>query len=567
VVVKFGVPIATITVPAEGGTTTRTSDFSGSTTALGDSIELWRGNTLLAKDIRITNGTWMAKDIKLDAGLNQKVDVFVRQDNQSSERTTRTVTVVPNKVKIDSPKGTQNMGSLMRVSGVGAVSGDKIVLQRRGGHAYDFPPVEVDDYGHWTTNQAHNLVQDQTLAAVARAGVGLYSAPSDAITPTLLYTTAPHFTEPQAGDRTGTKPICKGLARAGSTVTVAQWFNGASVLATTVADADGRWEVQSTVALPAGANWMQARDTLAGQHSEWRRSECFQVTSAVADFTPPIVDFPKPGEEVGLKTAFSGRGLAGAEVHVYKKGVGSVPLATFTVGRNGRWSGSLNQPLPIGDYTFSVNQERDSVKSGWLMPDRTVKIVQLPAGFAKPAITSPESNSGKILESNPEITGTGLAGSTLYVYRDNSVNIVAQTHVQANGQWKTRCTNNLALGDRKLAAQQHRDGSVSAGSGILIHIKIGTDPLPPLITNILPEDDVPHNLVLEGKAMPGARVNLYKHGIPTVIGTGIADKDGVWTIKLYNLPLGEFIFNGKTVHGTVASGWMALFKVYIHNFG
>ncbi|MFW9078178.1 hypothetical protein ACOI9X_02695 [Pseudomonas sp. P2757] len=566
VAMRFGVPTATITMPPEGGTTTRTSDFSGTTTALGDTVELWRGNTLLAKDIRITNGTWMAKGIKLDVGLDQEIDVLVRQDAHQSEAITRTVKVVPEKLIFDAPQNGQNISAQMWFSGSGAFPGDNVILRRVGAN-HDFAPVLVDAFGHWATKLQHNMVATDKITAFARAGAGLDSALADQITPKLLYAIAPHFTEPQAGDRTGTKPIFKGLARPRSTVTISQWYNGASELAKIVADDEGRWEVQSTVALLAGGNWVQARDALGGQHSEWRRSEYFEVRAAVTGFTPPIVDFPKQGEEVGLKTAFSGRGLAGADVHVYKKSVG-VPLATFTVDRDGRWSGSLAQSLQIEDFTFSVRQERDTVISGWLVPDRTVKIVQLPAGFAKPVISLPVDDPNQTLEPNPWAAGKGVPGATLRLYADGVPGVaIAETRVHADGNWATRFKNVLAAGAHKITAQQERDGKLSAWSGIVIDFNVGTLPLPPIITNIHPEDDVPHNLVLEGKAMPYARVNLYKHGVNSVIGTGIADKDGVWTIKLYNLPLDEFIFNGKTVHGTVESGWMALFTVYIHNLG
>uniref|UniRef100_UPI003CF54593 hypothetical protein n=1 Tax=Pseudomonas sp. TWP3-1 TaxID=2804631 RepID=UPI003CF54593 len=567
VVVKFGVPIATITVPAEGGTTTRTSDFSGSTTALGDSIEFWRGNTLLAKDIRITNGTWMAKGIKLDVGRDQKIDVLVRQDAHQSEAITRTVTVVPEKLIFDAPQNGQNISAQMWFSGAGAFPGDNVILKRVGAN-HNFTPVPVNAFGQWATRLQHNMVATDKITAFARAGAGLDSALADQITPKLLYTTAPHFTEPQAGDRTGTKPICKGLARAGSTVTVAQWFNGASVLATTVADADGRWEVQSTVALPAGANWMQARDTLAGQHSEWRRSEYFEVRPVSSKFTAPTANFPRRGQDVSLSPAISGRGLSGAVVHVYKSGAGNSPLGTFLVGRNGTWEGSLTTVLPLGTIIFETLQVRDGANSEWTLPGAlTVNVVDVKGRLGTPVISEPLHDTVTLLEPNPKLAGRGFPGALIKVYLDNAQTIIAETRVKADGQWETRCDRVLAAGAHKLSAHHELDGG-SAGSGFWVDFKIGPQPLPPLITNIPLDGDVPHNLVLEGKAMPGARVNLYKHGIPTVIGTGIADKDGVWTIKLYNLPLGEFIFNGKTVHGTVESGWMAsVLAVSIHNFG
>lgn len=289
VAVKFVMPTADITVPSEGGPTPRVSTFSGTTTARSGTVELWIGGAPLRTNIAITNGIWSAPGINLATGP-KAVNVYIRDGGDLSAATIRNVKVVPEKLKIDSPLTNQYIGRQLRISGVGAFPGDQVVVQRLGA-PYNFPPVTVDERGYWTTNVQHNMVAGNTIVAIARAGAGLDSETSDQIIPKLLHT-APQITQPQAGDRVGTKPVFSGRARPEATVTIAQWFNNTNVLVTAKALADGYWEAQSTVTLAEGGGWVLVRDTLNGQPSEWRRSERFEVRAMTAAPAPPSIQYP-----------------------------------------------------------------------------------------------------------------------------------------------------------------------------------------------------------------------------------------------------------------------------------
>lgn len=561
VAVKFGVPTAAVTVPAEGGRTPRVSTFSGTTTATSGTVELWLGNTLLADKIVINAGTWSARGIQLAAGL-KAVLVYIRDGVDLSVATTRNVKVVPEELKIDSPLTGQNIGRQLWISGVGAFPGDQVIVKRLGA-PHDFPPVTVDEHGHWTTYFQHNMTATNTIAAIARAGAGLDSDVSDPITPKLLHAPS-HITQPQAGDRVGTKPIFAGLARPRATVTIAQWFNSAIVLATTVAGDDGYWEVQSTVALAEGGARVKMRDTHDAQHSEWRESERFEVKAAVADFAAPILDFPREGQNMGLQPVLSGRGLPGAKVLVYDS-LRQQVLGEFLVARDGSWSGTLNKQFPPGDLVCSVRQQRDGVYSKWMVPDRTFKVIQVPAGFAEPVIIDPVNYPASGIEPNPRMAGTGFPGAVLKVYFQDTSTVIAETRVRANGHWETRCKSDLAEGFHQLAAQQELDGTVSEWSGI-IDVKVRPFPSEPV--GISPTDeDVSHNLVVQGKAMPGATLDFY--WIPSLryLGTATANADGCWITKLYGLPLGESCFKARAMVGGAVSQWTPEIKVNIHDFG
>ncbi|MDL5593185.1 hypothetical protein QS468_10760 [Bacillus subtilis] len=289
VAVKFGVPTADITVPPEGGPTPRVSTFSGTTTARSGTVELWIGGAPLRTNIAITNGIWSAPGINLATGP-KAVNVYIRDDGDLSAATIRNVKVVPEKLKIDSPLTNQYIGHQLWISGVGAFPGDQVIV-RRLQTSLDFPPVTVDSRGYWTTSVRHDMTASSRVVAIARAGAGLDSETSDQIIPKLLHK-APQITQPQAGDRVGTKPVFSGLARPEATVTIAQWFNNTNVLATAKARADGYWEAQSTVALAEGGGWVLVRDTLNGQPSEWRRSERFEVRAMTAAPAPSSIQYP-----------------------------------------------------------------------------------------------------------------------------------------------------------------------------------------------------------------------------------------------------------------------------------
>lgn len=565
VAVKFVIPTADITVPPEGGPTPRVSTFSGTTTARSGTVELWLGGAPLRTNIAITNGNWSASGINLAAGL-KAVEVYIRDGGDLSAATTRNVKVVPVKLKIDSPLTNQNIGRQLRISGVGAYPGDQVIV-RRLQTSLDFPPVTVDSRGYWTTSVQHDMTASSRVVAIARAGAGLDSETSDQIIPKLLHT-APHITQPQAGDRVGTKPVFSGLARPGATVTIAQWFNNTIVLATASAAADGHWEKQSTVALAEGGGWVLVRDTLNAQPSEWRKSERFEVKAVVADFAAPILDFPQETQEVGLQPVLSGRGLPGAKVLVYKKGVGSEVLGEFLVARDGNWQGALNKQLPPGDFVCSVRQQRDGAYSKWMVPDRMFNVIQMSAGFARPVIIKPVNNSAFGIEPNPEITGTGFPGANLEVYFHATTTVIAETTVQPNGHWVTRCKSDLAEGPHRLAAQQELDGKVSAWSGIVTNVNVRANPSDPVCTSPTDGEDVSSNLVLRGRAMPGAELDLYwLPGGNYLEGVGIANKDGFWIIKMYGLPPGESSYKARARLGGAVSGWTPEIKVNIQNFG
>ncbi|PCR97823.1 hypothetical protein CP336_04420 [Pseudomonas fluorescens] len=565
VAVKFGVPTADVTVPAEGGRTPRVSVFSGTTTAQSGTVELWLETTLLRNNIAITNGAWGTSGITLGVGP-KAVLVYIRDGIDLSAPTTRNVIVVPEKLKIDSPLTNQNFGRQMRVSGVGAFPGDQVIVRRLGA-PHNFPPVTANEHGQWTTNLQHNMVAGNTLAAIARAGAGLDSDVSEPIIPKLLH--APqHFTQPQAGDRTGTKPVFAGLVRPQATVTIAQWFNSEIVLATTVANVDGYWEVQSTVALAEGGAWVQMRDTLDGQHSEWRKSERFEVKSVALHFPAPTLIYPHEGEKVSRRTLVSGRGLAGALVRVYRRGVGSDVLGEFLVGRAGNWSGHLNKDIATGSFVISVWQSRDGFDSDWMVPDRTVEVVEVPLDFGTPIFLEPPPDTTLPLEIRPGFRGTGYSGAVVKVFEGET--FLGEATVDARGDWSLRCAIDLAVqtDPHTVRARQYLGDHVSDWSSEATQFSVsGRTLYPPIAVDPMNRDYVSPNPVIYLTAMPGSMVSLFPELTTNKIGTGFADASGLCVIPLYDLPPGRYVVRGKTEKEGIVTGWMTPLELDVVDIG
>lgn len=570
VTVRLAPPV--ISVPAQNDRPARKSVFSG-TASYGGTIELYHEGEALPfiKDIFVhADGNW-EQEVELPVGGPKTVIAKVRKTPHLSAPFERIVTVVPVAPVIDTPRTGEALGAVLRISGFG-YPGDTIRVYRRT-HWYDLGSTTVTSSGTWTYSRIHNMVEGDGITALAEASAGLVSVDSAMPAPALLLNSAPQITEPLAGDWVGVWPLYSGLATPGASIAVASWFNAEDVLApSTVADAHGRWAVTGNKDLPEDAARVKVRQTLDSKASEWVESGRFIVERKTAQFEAPSVHYPSVGQEVGRRPMFAGTGVPGAEIIIVKQGDLNTVLGKTLVDRHGKWALHSQIELPVVDalYTYSVRQSRDDVVSAWLLPERTVKVIQVLDGFAKPTIDKPEDDEAQVLERRPVFSGTGMPGAEVKVYQVGTDTIYATATVDAQGSWSARCVIELPVLEiaYEITARQFMDGQYSNWIDAVRRFKVAEILERPVIVSPVKETSVPPRAVIRGTAMPGVEVRLYKSGDGiTVWGSGIADVQGHWVIVAKELPLGDFTMVGRGYKDTLISGWVPELKLVVVNAG
>ena len=555
--VKVRVPRPGITVPAPNGKPPRTSTFSGTTTASQGTVELSiKGESQpFIRDIPLKpDGSWEATHT-LTVGL-KTIEARLRQKTYLSDPLERVITVVPAEPVVDTPRNGEAVGRLLRISGFG-YPGDTVQIWRRGPHLQAIGNTVVTPAGKWSAYVPHGLTETVAISALARFE-GHDSSISLPVNLPVL-TPAPQITEPLHDDWVGVRPLYSGLATPGASITVASWFNATDVQApVTEADVDGRWSVVGNKDLPVGAARVIVRQTLDGKASEWAESERFMVERKVDQFEAPTVHFPQMGQETGRWPMFSGAGEPGAEILICRVNDPNTVLATPRVDRHGKWAVRSQVELPVAEsfYTYSVRQSRDGVSSKWLLPNPTVKVIQVSDSFQKPIIDLP---AGLTLETRPLFFGRGMPGAELRVYRHDFSLELATTRVDAQGNWSVRCAVDLFAPNpsHSIVAQQITDGQYSAWSDVSSPFQVAEKIDPPVILSPAEGALISPREVIRGTAIPGVEVRLYIAGIPSVVrGKGVADALGQWVIVLDGLPLNEVTLGGKGYKDDLQSIWM-----------
>ncbi|QVV61185.1 BapA/Bap/LapF family large adhesin [Leclercia sp. Colony189] len=343
-----------------------------------------------------------------------------------------------------------------------------------------------------------------------------------------------------SGQRTDdTLPVLTGTSEANARVQV---FEGDILLGTATADASGNWSIALTTPLTnATHNFTALATDAAGNVSD--PSNTFSLT---VDTQPPAVPvLVSVVDDVGAVTTLtsgqltndarptlSGTAEAGATVSIYD---GTLLLGSVVADANSAWSFTPTTPLADGLHTLTVTAT-DAVGN-----------VSLPtAGFtvnvdatapAAPVITSvvddvgsiqgPVINGNPTNDTRPTLDGTAEAGAIVRIY--DGTTLVGEVTANAQGQWTlAQTTTALTNGVHNFTATAtDAAGNLSAASPVTA---ITVDTIAP---------GAPGGLtVLEsggrinGTAEAGSTVTILGTDNVTVLGTGVADAGGRFSIAL-----------------------------------
>ncbi|WP_047624953.1 BapA/Bap/LapF family large adhesin [Enterobacter sp. ZOR0014] len=369
-----------------------------------------------------------------------------------------------------------------------------------------------------------------------------------------------------------TTPTLNGTATANATVTV---YENGQPIGTALADGTGAWSFTPSTPLSSGSHtWTATVTDAAGNVSP--ASPGFTL---VVDTTPPNAPVISQAiDDVGSITGPITSGqttddtvprLVGtsepfATVNIYE---GTTLVGTGTADGTGNWSILLNTTLTTGAHSFTAQATDAAGNTSVSSASFSLTIDTTPP--ALPVLTSilddvgnaatPVANGGLTNDSQPTLSGTAEAGSTLKIF-DNGVQIGSVT--ATGGAWSFTPSPALGNGSHNLTfTATDAAGNVSAPTaGYVINVDT-LAPAAPVISSVI--DDVgsvtgpvtgPTNdtrPTLSGTAEANATVRIYD-GI-TLVGTVTADASGNWTLPQTTTTLTQGTHN-FTATATDAAG-------------
>ncbi|GER09894.1 Ig-like domain-containing protein [Variovorax boronicumulans] len=375
-------------------------------------------------------------------------------------------------------------------------------------------------------------------------------------------------TADNAGDIQGTiahggitddrQPDFRGQGTPGDTIVIRD--NGTEIGRTTVAE-NGLWEFTPSTDLLEGhhAITVVARNA-AGEESEPSAAFNFEidvtppdasrlavtgVADAVGGVTGNVASGATTDDARPLLSGIS-TGVPGHTVTVMvRDATGTHELGQATIGENGQWTFQVEAPLAAGRNTFML-VERDAAGNETAPTGRYQ--VNVETGRPEvPSIQNVKDDVGEVHmlqkgevtdDARPTIIGTAQAGTTVKVYDHGTY--LGETVTDPTGTWHFTPDVPLADGPHDITATATNAlGQTSDATGIW-NFSVDTQP-PGQVTGLEVIDDVggktgpllngdttdDNKPTLNGKAEPGATVNVYDNGVK--IGEAPVDAHGDWT--------------------------------------
>lgn len=369
-----------------------------------------------------------------------------------------------------------------------------------------------------------------------------------------------------------TTPTLNGTATANATVTV---YENGQPIGTALADGTGAWSFTPSTPLSSGSHtWTAIVTDAAGNVSpaspgftlvvDTTAPNAPVISQAIDDvgsITGPITSGQTTDDTV---PRLVGTSEPFATVNIYE---GTTLVGTGTADGTGNWSILLNTTLTTGAHSFTAQATDAAGNTSVSSASFSLTIDTTPP--ALPVLTSilddvgnaatPVANGGLTNDSQPTLSGTAEAGSTVKIF-DNGVQIGSVT--ATGGAWSFTPSPALGNGSHNLTfTATDAAGNVSAPTaGYVINVDT-LAPAAPVISSVI--DDVgsvtgpvtgPTNdtrPTLSGTAEANATVRIYD-GI-TLVGTVTADASGNWTLPQTTTTLTQGTHN-FTATATDAAG-------------
>ena len=346
------------------------------------------------------------------------------------------------------------------------------------------------------------------------------------------------------------QPTLTGTGVVGDTISI---YNNGVLLDSVVVGNTGTWSY-TTPDLPEGSNVLTIRETdPAGNQSGPSADftivvDSISTTPVITSVTDNVGNTATPvasGSETNDATpTLSGTADANSIVTIFD---GATQIAVVTADGTGAWSFTPETALVEGPHAFTV-QATDPQGNLSLVSDPWSVVVDLTAPTV-PTLDTVSDNvpggvtgnltSGQATNDNtPTISGTGQAGSTIYIMNNGTQ--LGTTTVDVNGNWSFTPTTPLDDGSYSLRAYAtDAAGNASANSSVFAFTVDTAGPGVPVVTSVI-DDVAPTTGTLtsgnstndarptfNGTGDVGSTVHVIVDG--NEIGTAVVNAQGSWT--------------------------------------
>ena len=538
---------------------------------VGSLVQLYSSGQLIGSTTTNTSGNWQITTNTLTDGVqNLTATVSDVAGNTSAVSTPLTINI-----DTHAPSGASNL-QLTNNSDSGISNNDKITnitTPTITGIAEAGTRVQLYSDGQlagsttanpdktWLITTTSLTEGNHTLTAIVTDIAGNVSTASDPLnividttaplTPSGLKLTANTDTGVSNSDNitNNPTPTITGVGEAGSLIKL---FKDNSLVGTTTVSSDGTWLIPIAQQLTDGLYQFKAlaKDT-AGNTSA--PSELLTITIDTTIVNPTnidLIDISDSGfDATDNITNISSPTLTGtAEPNSFVKLYNHDELIGETIAPDtGNWW--LNTtPLIDGIYKFTVttsdiagntSQEEQPFN---LIIDKTSPVAPTHLKLTANTDTGTSNSDNITNNSTPTITGLGEAGTLIKLF--NSVELVGETIVKADGAWAITL-NQLPDGtDNFIATSTDIAGNISTASSVL-SITVDTAVTSPTNLSLLTDSGLVNNDLITNISAPtiignsesGTLVQLFEG--EQLIGETTATDTGSWTIIPNNLTEGE----------------------------
>lgn len=248
---------------------------------------------------------------------------------------------------------------------------------------------------------------------------------------------APTVQYPLAGQKVGRWPMFSGSGEPGAEVLIVKESSMSTEFGRTRVDREGRWALRSQIELPVATtpytySVRQSRDDVFSLWLLPNRS--FVVTQVAVAFEKPIIDKPldNASQVLERQPLFSGRGVPGAELKVYRYSPSTV-LAITRVDAEGNWSVRSEVELNVQTAAHQIWAQQNM--DGQLSVFSSTTSFKVEEKLDKPEVTSPSPQKAEV-SPHAVIRGTALPGGEVRLFESGKPNTVwGRGIADVQGQW------------------------------------------------------------------------------------------------------------------------------------
>lgn len=254
--------------------------------------------------------------------------------------------------------------------------------------------------------------------------------------------------------------------------------------------------------------------------------------------------------------------LSGVDIYTYSTaGVAlSGPVDSGITVDAGQW---VDHPVivPAANGGFAISYDAFSVDAETGVSSGTAYSYSFVPAPAAPSALSLGSASdtgtlgdGITSVKVPEIKGAGLIGATVTLHDTDGTTVLGTATVDGSGNWSIT-SSTLADGTHVLTATQTTDSGASAASSVLSVTVDSTAPAAPYIPHLSAASDSGASSsdgitnivtpIITGTAEANSTVKLYDTNGTTLLGTGMADGSGNYSVTSSALAAGSHTITAK----------------------